>query len=141
MSTGTAIAEGSKHTILVVDDDTTILSLLEMALGLLGYKVLIATSCNEAVSEVNRNCSQPLDLLLTDVHLSPTNGPGVARAITALRPGLPVVYMSGDTREHIEKLAGAGTQNPIRFLPKPFRLDTLVQKIREAIALPKASPV
>jgi two-component system cell cycle sensor histidine kinase/response regulator CckA len=127
----------SSKTILVVDDDTTLLSLLEMALGLIGYQVLTASSCKEAINELTKR-SQPVDLLLTDVHLAPTNGPGVARALTALQPGLPVVYMSGDTQENTQQLTGG--PNPIRFVPKPFKLDTLLSKVREATAFPKPLP-
>lgn len=69
----------------------------------------------------------PFDVLLTDLQLSDGKGVGLAEALRRQRPGLPVVFMSGDIPEGF---AGQGLA-----LDKPFDRDELVRVLEDALDL------
>jgi CheY-like chemotaxis protein len=96
-----------------------------------GYRVIEASDGNEAIAVANRHSGQ-IHLLLTDVVLPGMNGKEVSDRLTALRPGLKVLFMSGYAKDVI---AHRGVLDPgVAFLHKPFGPDELATKIREVLA-------
>ena len=72
-----------------------------------------------------------LDLVITDVVMPEMSGSELARQLGALRPGLPLLYMSGYTNDEIIR---RGVLDPgMAFLEKPFTSATLVRKVREIL--------
>jgi CheY-like chemotaxis protein len=123
--TSTAPLRTGKESILVVEDDADVRALAETMLASLGYRVLQASSGEEALAVLAKHAP---DLLLTDVILPGAyNGRALAEQALKMRPSLKVVYMSGYTESavvHHGRL-DAGVQ----LLQKPFRKQELAEKI------------
>jgi len=118
------------ETVLIVEDESTILKLVETSLRSRGYNVLVATTAETAES-VARQHSGPIHLLLSDVIMPQTSGRDIADRITEIRPGIRVLWMSGYTDETI---AHHGILDPgVHFLQKPFTPASLGEKIREVL--------
>lgn len=107
-------------TALVVDDEQIILTLVERILELGGYAVLKAGSGQEALNLLDQ-CDNQIGFLLTDVRMPEMGGPELAQHVLRLRPGLPVIFMSGT------EFPGAG-----HFLRKPFTPTQLLDCVRRA---------
>jgi signal transduction histidine kinase/ActR/RegA family two-component response regulator len=124
-----AAAHGSE-TILLVEDEPSLLRLGALLLGRLGYRVLSTSSPNEAVS-IARDHPGPIDLLLTDVVMPERNGRDLAADVAAVRPGTRCLFMSGYTADVIasQGIADEG----VRLLSKPFTQWDLAIAIRSAL--------
>jgi two-component system, cell cycle sensor histidine kinase and response regulator CckA len=124
----------SAETILVVEDEEGIRELLKELLEMEGYTVFCAGLGSEAV-DLAGNHDGPVHLLLTDVVMPGMSGRELAERLTAQRPDMKVLYMSGYTANVIvhHGLSGAETA----FLQKPFTPGTLLAKVREVIGLRK----
>ena len=109
-------------TILVVDDEPSLKSLVTAILQPLGYTMLEASNGMEAI-QVSDSFAGRIDILLTDVIMPGMNGRELAEAITARRPGTRVVYMSGYTDSAI---AHHGVLAPgVVLIEKPITADKL----------------
>ena len=121
------------ETVLVVDDEVEVQSLLRTALGTWGYTVLGAATPSEALRLAEQHPG-PIHLLLTDMVMPEMSGVVLARRLLALRPGMAAVYMSG----YADYPAETGG---MRFLQKPFTPDTVARTIREVLdSLPAVAP-
>ena len=118
------------ETILVADDEPSIPDLVSDTLEPLGYRVLKALSGEEALA-LSDATEDAIDLLLTDVVMKGMNGRQLAEAISAKRPGLKVVYMSGYTENTIAR--GGVLGEDIIFIQKPVRPGMLSRKTREVL--------
>ena len=74
----------------------------------------------------------PLDLILIDVVMPGGGGPETVRAISALRPGVGVLYVSGYTADAFSRYAGM-LDDEVDLLPKPFTSDSLLARVRAAL--------
>jgi PAS domain S-box-containing protein len=117
------------ETILVVEDEEQVRSLLETILRRASYSVLSAPGGPEALALLPG--APRIDLLLTDVIMPGMSGPALAERMQALRPSLKVLYVSGYTNQEIDDrgVLQAGTQ----FLAKPITPDELTRKVREVL--------
>jgi PAS domain S-box-containing protein len=128
-----ATARGHE-TILVVEDSPGVRRVAREALERNGYTVLEASDGPAALATAARHPG-PIHLLLTDVVLPGLGGPGLARALGETRPELRVLYTSGFSAE---ASAGHGVIEPdAHYLPKPFAMAALLQKVREVLDLPR----
>jgi CheY-like chemotaxis protein len=124
-------ALGGPETILLVEDEVAVQSVIRDFLQSIGYSVLIADGPAEAIAISKRHAS-PIHLLLTDVVMPAMNGCQLAAQVE--HPNLKVLYMSGYTHNAItciEKLQGDQA-----FLQKPFALDILARRIDELLHRP-----
>ncbi|MEW6778167.1 MAG: PAS domain S-box protein, partial [Bdellovibrionota bacterium] len=122
-----------RETILFVEDEPMIRSVVRETLSELGYTVLVAESADQALSLAERHDGE-IDLLLTDVILPRTNGARIAERVKALRPLAKVLFTSGYTDDMI---APHGVlEEGMHFLSKPFSPDQLARKIRELLDAP-----
>ena len=119
-----------RETILVVEDDPAVRGLVEEALRLKGYEVLIARHGIEALLAGAKHLG-PIHLLLTDVVMPQMSGPEVAEQLVIARPTMKVMYMSGYP-DH-PAFSKGGVQEGTIFLQKPFTMDALTQKVREVL--------
>jgi PAS domain S-box-containing protein len=127
-----ATAETTKgtETILLVEDEDMVRSLLKSVLEADGYTVLDASNGADAV-RLFRQYAAPIHLLVTDVVMPGMTGKEVATSLRAQCPSLKVLYMSGYTDNAI---VHHGVLEPgIEFLHKPFGPTTLSQKVRAVI--------
>jgi nitrogen-specific signal transduction histidine kinase len=127
--TETDSAAGTE-TILVVEDEKGVRSLIRLALISAGYKVLEVEDGKSAVA-MCANYDGPIHMLLTDVVMPQMSGPAVAGKVATLRPGIKVLYMSGYTDDAMVHHGVLGQDTP--FIQKPFSPTGLRQKIREVL--------
>lgn len=123
-----------RETILLVDDEPQVVTLVRAMLSRDGYKVFGAGDAEEAF-QIAQDAATPIDLLLTDIVMPELNGRELADRLKAIRPGLKVLYMSGFMKEAILKYYGISITG-IPFLQKPFTRETLCRKMREVLDTP-----
>ena len=122
------------ETILLVEDEESLRTLTRSQLEDNGYTVLEANCGSEAV-RIALQHRGPIHLLLTDVVMPGMNGRAVAEKLTASRPEIKVVYMSGYTG-----FSDYGLTNlDAVIIQKPFTRHVLLQRLREVIALEEKS--
>ncbi len=130
------LASGSE-TILLVEDEPGVRAIGRELLEMNGYKVLEAENGVDALQVAERNPG-PIDLLISDVIMPQMGGRELAERLSALRPGLRILFVSGFTDDTISR---HGVLDPgVAFLQKPFTLETLSQKVRQILDAP-APPV
>ncbi len=124
---------GGQETILLVEDEASILQLGREVLEAYGYVVLAAGTPAEAV-ELATEHGADIDLLITDVVMPEMNGHDLAHYITALAPNAKHLFMSGYTSDIIDhdRLLEAG----VRFLQKPFTMHQLLAAVRSVLDVP-----
>lgn len=122
--------EPSLGTVLVVEDEPGIRGLVRKILRREHYEVLEAGSGEEAMADAAAQ-DVPIDLLLTDVMLPGMGGRELAEALSAMNPGLKVVYVSGFTDD--EQVRAGEFPPGSKFLQKPFTLSALVGAVKEAL--------
>ncbi len=121
----------AERTVLVVEDETSVLKLVRRLLETEGLVVLSAQNADEALLLGGQHAG-PIDLLLTDVVMPGLNGLALAERFETLRPGTPVLFMSGyaDAAVVQREIIDAGRA----FLQKPFAPDRLLSRVREELA-------
>jgi hypothetical protein len=126
------------ETILLVEDEPEVRKLAREMLARLGYRVLEAADADQALALWDA-LKDSIDLLLTDVIMPHTSGRELAEQLTAVRPGLKVLYMSGYTDEVIAR--SGIVQNDTPLLQKPFSREALGLGVRAILdAGPKRTP-
>ncbi|MBH0190878.1 MAG: PAS domain S-box protein [Nitrospira sp.] len=126
----TADQARGRETILIVEDDPAVRGLVEEALRLKGYDVLIARHGIEALLTGAKHLG-PIHLLLTDVVMPQMSGPEVAEQLAIVRPSMKVMYMSGYPDHPV--FSKGGVKEGTTFLQKPFTVEALTQKVREVL--------
>ena len=119
-----------QETVLVVEDEAAVRSLAARTLASLGYNVLEAATGGEALGIARRH-EGAIDVLVSDVVMPGMNGPAVAEAVAAARPGVRIVFMSGYTDQAIEA-EHLGMEGAV-LLPKPFDPDLLGRTVRSVL--------
>ncbi|EKD83224.1 MAG: PAS/PAC sensor hybrid histidine kinase, partial [uncultured bacterium] len=118
------------ETILLVEDELSLLRMTSTTLRHFGYRVLASATPGEAIKILNSSNEQ-IQLLITDVVMPEMNGRDLARELKRIRPGLKVLFMSGYTDEVI---ANHGVlDNNINFIEKPFTMNDLATKTRAVL--------
>jgi len=124
-------------TALVVDDERISRHVASRMLRELGLRVLEADGAEEAL-DVFRISQHPIDLVLLDVVMPETDGVELAEQILAHRPGQRIIFMSAHPAE---VLSEHGLQDlDVLFLAKPYTMDELLSKVREAMAEERSEP-
>jgi CheY-like chemotaxis protein len=119
-------------TILVVEDEEGVRSLIGEVLRLGGYTVLLASDA-EMAKAMCREHDGPIHLLLTDVVLPKVGGRQLAEVLVTMRPDLRVIYMSGYTDNAI---VHHGVLDPgTAFIEKPISPDALLKKMQEVLGI------
>jgi two-component system CheB/CheR fusion protein len=118
-------------TILVVEDEASVLRLTRALLESRGHTVIEATSGHQALDIVASPVA--ITVLLTDVVLPDIGGRDLWLRAVATRSSLKVLFMSGHTED---VLLREGIQQGAPFLQKPFTPDELWRKVREVVAAP-----
>jgi len=117
------------ETILLVEDDEALRGLAREFLEGCGYTVVAAADAAQALPLAEEG--RPIDALLTDVVLPGMGGPALADRLRRRHPRLRVVFTSGHPEE---SLSGGGVLAAGSwFLPKPFTMQALARKLREAL--------
>ncbi len=126
-------------TILVVDDEQPLRTVLSLILAREGYSVYVAASAREG-AELWEQHRSSVRLLITDIDLGGVSGPEMVSGLSARGCAVPVLYISGACLG--DCFEAEPRPKSIRFLRKPFRPDELVVTVREMLdrsCLPKKS--
>jgi PAS domain S-box-containing protein len=121
---------GGSETILLAEDEPMVRDLAIRVLEGLGYRVLVGKDGSEALAIADR-LREPIHLLLTDVVMPGLSGPELAQRLTAERPGLAVLYVSGYAPDSVA-LAEA-LRSGAAFLPKPYNPADLAREVRATL--------
>ena len=121
------------ETLLLVEDEDSVRSLVRNVLREKGYRVLEASGGEEAL-EFSELYAGRIDLLVTDVVMPLMNGRELARRLTGLRPQIKVLYISGYTENAVWFQSGLDSAGA--FLQKPFSPEALARKVREVLGSP-----
>lgn len=125
--------QGGTETILVVEDEKSVLNLTSNMLEILGYKVLPASN-SEMALQVATEYHESIDLLLTDVVMPDMNGKDLSERIIAAKPGIKCLFMSGYTADVIARQGIL--DEDIQFISKPFSLKELASQVRKSLSIP-----
>ncbi len=118
---------GHGETVLVVEDEPTILAMNTLMLEKLGYRVLAAGRPSEALRLAEEHANQ-IHLVLSDVIMPEMNGRELAERLQFLYPNIKILFMSGYTAEVI---AHRGVLDEgVRFIHKPFSIGDLAVNVR-----------
>jgi signal transduction histidine kinase/ActR/RegA family two-component response regulator len=118
------------ETVLVVEDEPSILEIAARVLRNAGYAVLTAKEPAEAMAVAVAHRGE-IALLLTDVVMPGSDGRTFAEELRRTRPDIVVLYMSGYSDDVIAR--HGVLDNGIELLPKPFSPEALTFKVREAL--------
>jgi two-component system, cell cycle sensor histidine kinase and response regulator CckA len=121
------------ETILLAEDEETVLKLACQVLRMYGYKVLDAANGGAAFLICER-VTEPIHLLISDVVMPEMSGRELSERLSRLRPKMKVLYMSGYTDDAIvhQGVLDEGAS----FIQKPFAPDALARKVREILDAP-----
>jgi signal transduction histidine kinase/CheY-like chemotaxis protein len=117
------------ETVLLVEDDHRVNTLVANVLRQSGYTVLAAVHGEEALA-LSREHSGPIHMLLTDVVMPGMNGRELSEVVAVERPDTRILFMSGYPDDAIVR-QGIQTAS-VQFLQKPFSMDVLIAKMRAA---------
>ena len=139
----------ARPTVLVVDDDPSVLGLVTVSLEEAGFQVLKCANAERAV-QACRHHPGPIHLLIADIMLPPsqlsigaktkgvrlkTDGLEMVQKVKALRPGIRVMLMSGQSEEALKSLDAAreytAGQHPL--LRKPFSQSMMLRMVKATL--------
>jgi signal transduction histidine kinase/ActR/RegA family two-component response regulator len=121
---------GGTETILLVEDEQQLRTIVQRTLERAGYAVLTASGPEEAL-RICETSLMHIDLLLTDVVMPQMNGRELAEKIRVLRPATTTLFMSGYTDDAI--LRHGVLDEGVPFLQKPVTPSSLTRKVRETL--------
>ena len=125
-----APARRAAETVLIVEDEEIVRELVCQVLSEHGYDVLCAPNGAEAM-QMSADHRGRIALLVTDVVMPQMGGLELSRRLTALRPDLKVLYVSGYSEDDMNE---QGVLSPdVEFLEKPFTPQAITKKVREIL--------
>ncbi len=128
--TAEEIPRSRGETILIIEDEPTILDMTTVMLQRLEYTVLAAATPGEAIRIAEEHGSE-IHLLITDVVMPEMNGRDLAERLRTIRPTTKILFMSGYTANVI--VHHGVLDEGVNFIQKPFSMKGLAAKIREAL--------
>jgi two-component system, cell cycle sensor histidine kinase and response regulator CckA len=123
---------GPHATVLLVEDESSLLDLIARMLTRQGYTVLSASTGEDAI-RLAREHQGEIDLLLSDVVMPELTGPAVLAQVLAFRPGIRHLFMSGYPADALEPRGVTEDDDVIR---KPIRMKELATRVRHALDRP-----
>ena len=121
---------GGNESILLVDDDKGVRDLVEELLRRNGYKVIKAVDGEDAVEKF-KHFHDELDLVILDVIMPKMNGKEVYDIISAISPGVKVLFISGYTADIIT--GSFVVDDRCSFVSKPIKANELLRRVREVL--------
>jgi PAS domain S-box-containing protein len=118
------------ETVLLVEAEDSVRSLVQQVLAQFGYSVIETSSCQEALAVSERH-SRPIHLLLTEVALGRESGWELSARLLAVRPEMRVLFMSGAGENTIQSQGVREAGAPL--LQKPFTARSIAEKVREVL--------
>ncbi|MGO9481815.1 MAG: PAS domain S-box protein [Candidatus Kryptoniota bacterium] len=121
---------GRGETVMIVEDEPSLLTMARIILEDLGYRVLAASTPGEAIKLAEENADK-IQLAITDVIMPDMNGRELAEKLQSLYPSLRILFMSGYTSDAIARRDVL--DEGVNFIQKPFSTKDLAFRVREAL--------
>ena len=129
-SNNSGAAASEPKTILLVDDEQSVRSIVMKILRRANYNVLEADG-GEAAIAVSESHAGKIDLVISDLYMPGLHGPAVAEKLSAVRPGLKVLFISGYADNDV--VGRTGVPDGSNFLQKPFSGQDLTAAVSAAL--------
>ena len=124
-----------KPKILIVDDDQGTLASLSRAFALEGYTAVTASSAAKGLEKLTE---EAVDAVLSDVVMPEMDGPALMKELKKRKPDIKIIFVSGYAEDAFDKSV-LREDEQFAFLPKPFALSALVEKVKETMGPSQAS--
>ncbi|MES2476475.1 MAG: GAF domain-containing protein [Verrucomicrobiota bacterium] len=126
------LPRGAGETILVVDDEPTILAITRQTLETFGYRVLVAATGDEAVTQFSQQPSA-IDVVLTDMMMPGMDGSATIERLRKIDPAIKIIATSGvrSNRDLIDRSPKSG----VMFLEKPYSSEALLKCLNDLLAV------
>ena len=123
----------TKATILLVEDEELLRAGVQEVLEIQGYKVITAPDGEQALACL---AAEPIDLIITDLVMPKMDGVDFVKQLREIKPDLPVIVVSGSTRNIMQRYGIDSIQVPgaNASLPKPFKSVDLIEQVRQLLA-------
>ena len=121
-------SEHRSETILVIDDEPSVRTLIEKILTMRGYAVLAASDAEEAL---RISGDHEVDAVVTDIMLPSMKGPELVEKLRLHRPQLRALFISGFTADAL--VDGGLSPDDVAFVQKPFTGEALTERLRELL--------
>ena len=123
----------TKATILLVEDEELLRAGVQEVLEIQGYKVITAPDGEQALACL---AAQTIDLIITDLVMPKMDGVDFVKQVRTIKPDLPVIVVSGSTRNIMQRYGIDSIQVPgaNASLPKPFKSVDLIEQVRQLLA-------
>jgi two-component system, cell cycle sensor histidine kinase and response regulator CckA len=126
-------AAGLEVTVLVVDDERAVRSVVHRSLRVQGYVVIEAADAAAALAELGVSAGR-IRVLITDDRMPGMSGRELARIVARVYPAIRVILMSGDPASGDPAPGAEGSESGVVLLPKPFTSQTLAATLRSTLA-------
>ncbi|MBJ6802012.1 cache domain-containing protein [Geomonas propionica] len=124
------VVHGGEETLLLVEDDAVIREMVRELLRDFGYRVITAVDGADAVEKFQAAAGS-VAMIIMDVIMPRMNGRDAYQAISAISPGVKVIFMSGYTADIITDTLTMG--DPRHFISKPIKINELLARVRELL--------
>jgi PAS domain S-box-containing protein len=124
--------EAACETILLVEDEPSILNILTGLLEDKGFQILAARNADTAIGLADEHPGK-IDLLVTDIMLPDINGVWLSEKLESRRPGLKTLFMSGYTQETIARYKQF--EEGVNFIQKPFSINSFMSIVSRMIQI------
>jgi DNA-binding NtrC family response regulator len=114
--------------ILVADDDPALLEMMRLSLSKEGFVVDTATTGSEAQEKLSSNT---YDLVVSDIYLGDLSAIDILDHVRTTNPGASIILVTAQGT--VETAAAATAAGVFDYLPKPFELDTLIDRVRASL--------
>ena len=123
----------TKATILLVEDEELLRAGVQEVLEIQGYKVITAPDGQQALACL---AAETIDLIITDLVMPKMDGVDFVKQLREIKPDLPVIVVSGSTRNIMQRYGIDSIQVPgaNASLPKPFKSVDLIEQVRQLLA-------
>ncbi len=120
-------------TILLVEDEELLRAGVQEVLEIQGYRVITAPDGEQALACL---AAQTIDLIITDLVMPKMDGVDFVKQLRTIKPDLPVIVVSGSTRNIMQRYGIDSIQVPgaNASLPKPFKSVDLIEQVRQLLA-------
>jgi len=122
----------SRGTVLLVEEQENVRTLLGKYLADQGCATLVARNAEEALLRCKEHQSSPVNLMICDLVMDEMNGVELARRLRTYHPRMKTLYLSAHSESSV--IYRGIPLTDIQFLPKPFKLKELLSTVNELLS-------
>jgi DNA-binding response OmpR family regulator len=132
---GSSESTAPRGTVLLVEEEQNVRTLLGKYLAEQGYAILEAKNGDEALTQCRAHKSPPINLMICDLVMSEMNGVELAGRARSFHPRMKTLYLSSHSESSV--IYRGIPLTDIQFLPKPFKLKELISTVNELLGRAK----